>query len=261
MIIHNAVIEVTRRCNMRCAHCLRGDAENLDMTREYLDEFFSKVTDINCLTLTGGEPSLVPEVIDMILEAANIHSTTFGYFYLATNAKGLTPRFVEALMRLQMACTDRELSAVEWSNDIYHEEIDHNDEGFECLKMLRFVNPKFPMQTRDAYGWERFNKVNFDHNGLWKYAGGGIIDEGRAVHEAPATRSNELHEISLDDEGETVEDQEIYLNCKGHIINGCDWSYERQDDPEFDGRICHVRDFSFAALKRYNKRLKKALEV
>lgn len=26
---NNVVIEITRRCNMCCAHCLRGDAEKL----------------------------------------------------------------------------------------------------------------------------------------------------------------------------------------------------------------------------------------
>ena len=27
----DVVIEITRRCNMCCAHCLRGDAEAVDM--------------------------------------------------------------------------------------------------------------------------------------------------------------------------------------------------------------------------------------
>lgn len=29
-------IEVTRRCNMCCAHCLRGDAENIDIQEKYM---------------------------------------------------------------------------------------------------------------------------------------------------------------------------------------------------------------------------------
>ena len=30
--VESLVIEVTRRCNMRCEHCLRGDAQNLDIS-------------------------------------------------------------------------------------------------------------------------------------------------------------------------------------------------------------------------------------
>lgn len=30
------VLEVTRRCNMNCAHCIRGETENIDMQHEVL---------------------------------------------------------------------------------------------------------------------------------------------------------------------------------------------------------------------------------
>ena len=31
VIFNTVIIEVTRRCNMSCPHCLRGDAQNVDM--------------------------------------------------------------------------------------------------------------------------------------------------------------------------------------------------------------------------------------
>lgn len=264
MIINNAVIELTRRCNMSCAHCLRGDAENLDMKRYYLESFFSKVRYISHLTLTGGEPSLVPEIIHMVIDVAEKHGVEIGSFYVATNAKALTPTFTEAVMRFYAFCTDNEMSGVEWSNDIYHDDPEPT-KGFQYLKMLTFAKPKWQEESKPVFygnGAEEFNRRHFE-NGKWKYAGGGIIDEGRASYSVPAQRALEVHRMELSeyDEDETVEESEIYLNCKGWIINGCDWSYERQDDPEFNGRICHVRSFSFAAIKRYNKKLGKLLEV
>lgn len=36
---NNVFIEVTRRCNMCCAHCLRGDAESIDIQEKYIDAF------------------------------------------------------------------------------------------------------------------------------------------------------------------------------------------------------------------------------
>ena len=32
--VNSLVIEVTRRCNMRCNHCIRGDAQNCDISIE-----------------------------------------------------------------------------------------------------------------------------------------------------------------------------------------------------------------------------------
>lgn len=36
---NSVFIEVTRRCNMCCAHCLRGDAESIDIQEKYIDAF------------------------------------------------------------------------------------------------------------------------------------------------------------------------------------------------------------------------------
>ncbi len=37
MRVYSLILEVTRRCNMCCAHCLRGDAEDIDMEKETVD--------------------------------------------------------------------------------------------------------------------------------------------------------------------------------------------------------------------------------
>ena len=36
---NSVFIEVTRRCNMCCAHCLRGDAESIDIQEKCIDAF------------------------------------------------------------------------------------------------------------------------------------------------------------------------------------------------------------------------------
>ena len=52
-----AVIEVTRRCNMQCRHCLRGDAQNVDISNEIIDRFFDGFADgavIENVVFSGG---------------------------------------------------------------------------------------------------------------------------------------------------------------------------------------------------------------
>jgi hypothetical protein len=42
---------------------------------------------------------------------------------------------------------------------------------------------------------------------------------------------------------------DLYLNCKGNIINGCDWSFENQDNPK--NIISHVSTFDPKMLYKY----------
>ena len=56
---NSVFIEVTRRCNMCCAHCLRGDAESIDIQEKYIDAFldnFEKGAYISSLTFTKRRP-------------------------------------------------------------------------------------------------------------------------------------------------------------------------------------------------------------
>ena len=39
-------IELTRRCNMACKHCLRGDAQNLTISKEIIDKIFTDTAKI-----------------------------------------------------------------------------------------------------------------------------------------------------------------------------------------------------------------------
>ena len=98
MELSNVIIEITRQCNMACEHCLRGEPENIDIQKEYIDSFMSKVDYISNLTITGGEPSLKPKLIEYIIKSAKKHRTSINSFYIATNAKKITHEFVKSLI-------------------------------------------------------------------------------------------------------------------------------------------------------------------
>ena len=69
IVYKDLFIEVTRRCNMSCKHCLRGDAQNLDIKLESIDLFLSKLKNkcFKRILFTGGEPSLNVEAIEFTL--------------------------------------------------------------------------------------------------------------------------------------------------------------------------------------------------
>lgn len=66
--LDSLALEVTRRCNMNCSHCLRGDAQNVTLSKEIIDRVFECVSDCDSILLTGGEPLLEIDTIEYIVD-------------------------------------------------------------------------------------------------------------------------------------------------------------------------------------------------
>lgn len=101
---NSVFIEVTRRCNMCCAHCLRGDAESIDIQEKYIDAFldsFEKGAYISSLTFTGGEISLNIPAIRYTLKAVKERNISVGNFYMVTNGKAVDKMAELALASLE----------------------------------------------------------------------------------------------------------------------------------------------------------------
>ena len=81
------ILEVTRRCNMCCEHCLRGDAQNLDMAEETVDKLLEQVGSIATVTFSGGEPSLNVPLIRYFFKKARECGVMPYSFYVVTNGK------------------------------------------------------------------------------------------------------------------------------------------------------------------------------
>lgn len=62
------MLEVTRKCNLRCEHCMRGEPQNLNMSDEILEEVFRQIDHVSHLSLTGGEPFLAPHVLEKMVD-------------------------------------------------------------------------------------------------------------------------------------------------------------------------------------------------
>lgn len=58
IIVGALAFQTTRRCNQNCAHCCKGKSENVDMTKEVIDNLFRsndyKITEIRHFSMTGG---------------------------------------------------------------------------------------------------------------------------------------------------------------------------------------------------------------
>lgn len=217
------VIEVTRRCNMCCAHCLRGDAQNVDIMPEYIDKSFEKFrpgTSISSITFTGGEITLNLAAIWYTLEVVKRRNISVYDFYMVTNGKDASkmPEPASVSLAWWVYChesdyCEEDFCGVAISGDEFHEDID--DDAYSIRSGLKYFR-------------EKDKKTDFSDVAL--------INEGRAKA-LPSTvyRKEEPEDIYLDvtNLGADLLDisgASIYLNAKGDIVVGCDWSYESQDE-------------------------------
>ncbi len=97
MSIRYLILALTRRCNLECSYCYNGrPAAEKDMSLEIINQALSLVTGQHPfhLQLTGGEPTLVPELVEKAASLAwsSVHCHSIG---LQTNATCLTPEIID----------------------------------------------------------------------------------------------------------------------------------------------------------------------
>lgn len=214
--INNLIIEITRKCNLTCEHCLRGDAQNID--NNHMLEFLTHndIEYISTVTFTGGEPTLnIPAINEFISICIN-NNIDVGSFYIAINGVNVPDEFITTVAKLYAFCDDNECSQVQVSeSDFYYEQ---NPDDIEKLELFKIFSRK---PTADD-----------EH----------LILQGRAVEYVNDYVDGAGHTIDIDSYNrELVEDYEefleygridgdVYLNAKGDILSCCDLSYESQDE-------------------------------
>jgi len=230
MHIDQLIVEVTRKCNMQCPHCLRGDAENKTINIDYVRNLFSQVDSINTLTITGGEPSLAPKKISEIVEVAREMDIEINSFYMVTNAKRVTPLFIKAIKDLYNFCSDNEASMVQVSNDGYHE---FEQENFD------FLEYKFKHYS-NGFG----NLISFKNRETGEQYD--ALLEGNAELNVACNREVKINNFQIDEYDGDIQvygEAQIYLNAIGDVLPECNLSYESQREENLI--LCNVRENNF----------------
>lgn len=88
-------IEVTRRCQLKCAHCIRGDAQNIDISNETIDILLDNTAMFGEVLFTGGEPTLNIEGMRYFLEQLKQRKIPLIYLNIVTNGYEASEQFVE----------------------------------------------------------------------------------------------------------------------------------------------------------------------
>jgi sulfatase maturation enzyme AslB (radical SAM superfamily) len=195
---------------MGCAHCLRGDSQNMDIDLNYIDQFLNGVDCIGNITFTGGEPSLNVIAIEYVLRKCQELGIGVGSFYIVTNGKENALELAIASLKWYAYCDDRdEMCGLALSKDMFHGEIDNENENI--LRGLSFFrNDKFT----------DFNRVS-------------IISDGRAIEIDGFKKIDvDMHneDLSWDEEDDCIRiESMMYLSANGDIRTNCDTSYDNDE--------------------------------
>ena len=204
MQVYSLILEVTRRCNMCCAHCLRGEAENIDMQKETIDKVLDLVDKIERVTFSGGEPSLNLPLIQYFFDRAEQKGKFPGSFWLATNGKENQEELALLALKAWFKCSEKVLCGVALSVDAYHELIPE-----KILTGLSFY---------DASKEHPISNGSLDDF---------VLRMGRAedngLGQPPRDTDNE---ICIEDNVVTT----LYISAKGECVFNCDLPYSYIDE-------------------------------
>ena len=212
--------ELTRRCNMRCGHCMRGAAQCKDMSDDVMDALVSKLSGVSVgmVVMGGGENSLVPERVETFfgkLFEAGIYP---GDVVFVTNLKNMNQAFMDAIAYVHGRC---EVS-VDVSYDDQHERVTPSKR--ERLETLKDV-------TSDANRFHEAVMVNFRaarDGGVRRYQVDEVLKMGRGATEFGGTKPvtvRPYNVISKNDNFSALCEDNFYVDVYGNVWPHCDLSY------------------------------------
>ena len=200
MQIDSLIIELTRKCNLKCEHCLRGRAQRKDIDPITVCKFLhrNKIDYINDLTFTGGEPCLNPYAMRVIANYLAKNKVQINMFYMATNGTVFDYSMIEPLTKIHSLC-DPEYFMIEISKDDYH---DNHKNIHNVWNLIAHSERK---------------------------GNGRIIAEGKGININPYGQIPKDSTWTWDAEDpDRMENGEIYINALGMICKDCDYSYATQ---------------------------------
>lgn len=225
--LETLAIELTKRCNLDCAHCLKGESQKVDISQKTIDDIFSQIDAVGRLFFTGGEPTLASEALENIVAAIKKYNVSIMEWGMDTNGTMYSTRFYRALVELEEIC--RECTK---SNDMH---------GTICISTDTYHRES--IKKAGLLARSRYNRSIKETEKLPWFIGyrdvpDELFNEGRAVniHDKKKIKFKPMHYSLLDMDDSYLIGAEIFVNTNGDITQ-CDCSHERQRSSFYDGNV------------------------
>ena len=203
-------LEITRRCGMKCAHCMRGEPQDVQIDFDVIQTLCKKVGRIDHLNITGGEPSLEPNALRYFLFYLKNYNCRIGSFFCATNAQRYSKEFADILTDFYHYCEHPECCMLTISVDQFHSEAD-------------------PLALQEYRKLPFYNPINEKGN----IPESNILDEGRAndngIGMFSIPISQYIYDVKPEADRVKVGDR-VYINVFGDVLLDADMSYLTQEN-------------------------------
>lgn len=169
IIVDTLSFTITQNCNLKCAHCFRGERQNFNVSDETINNTFSNISEIKTFCLTGGEIFLSNDTVDKIkkvIEQVRSNNIKINKIMIFTNGINYNDNIEKTIIKLFDLAVDKNNSCLVISKDKFHNE-EVNRLGFMAKRdsnEIKFGNLAYKIGIR--YGT--------------KEATGRIDDMGRA---------------------------------------------------------------------------------
>lgn len=265
------VVETTRRCNMRCRHCLRGEPKNKDIDSVYIDALLNQADIIDSLVFTGGEPTLNLDAMEHMSAGLINRGVLLFNFQVITNGVEYSERLVKVAKRfreiIDICCeagfakgtydSKQEMSRViiGVSLDKYHSDNEKCERNYKRYKMelegvadvVKVTNGNTPIRMGRAVSLPDATPIEYAIPAHKKQS----IEVLDKTHTPPPVcRLN--NNFKLIDSDQRIVCCTLVLGVDGFIRSGTctSSSYEIIDDFP---KVCNVSDSIWDGILSYNK--------
>ena len=212
------MFEVTRRCNLRCAHCFRGEPQNIDISEEIINKTLDQISSCLSFDVTGGEPFLVPDKLEYLADGIIKRKMRFTSFSLVVNGTILderAQRSVAAINRL----------ATYLYEDIYPQALAEAGKEFDFDKEVEDLRISISVSVDEFHHNNPDEAVAYYKSLTNKYVEVKRQDEWKRTDDDGNTRTQadiradrvKAHNTWVDNEGRAQG------NHMGYRINTCDF--------------------------------------
>lgn len=258
--IRSLSFEMSRRCNLKCDWCSKGECENVDITKEIIDKALNEVQQypIREIRITGGEPFINSEMIVYLLKQLIKKNIIFYDLFILSNGMYCDKNVAYAIKDVLEYMKKNESIRKKISTDAFigykFEYYDKNFDGKLFMQISTFEHTNqsvvddtikfYKEQINDDWFYitKQSNEYDLNNSNIR------IMIEGRAEKSFQKYSPEILKYIRIIDNHYNIIDDENYPNiiirkmlqicANGNLWLGDSSSYKHEDEYA----ICNIRE-------------------
>lgn len=230
--VSSLCVEITRKCNKRCAHCMKGESQSISMSKGIIDKLFEDIDDCKTICFEGGEVLLEIELLDYFIEKIIKHNWNTEDIQLTTNGIILDSRIVDIYDKF---CKSREnrFALLRFSDDVFHDKAEFENAFNYYQPLIDEKNRQYGNKGHIVCYFASKNRESSDLPYI-VYAGRGkdFVDNNRNIFTPLGTKPVQYpyqHNHRIKIENDTV-CCKLRLCANGNVVFGENTSYEIDDE-------------------------------